>query len=273
MKIVILTENTVYRQGILAEHGLSLIIEKDEKRYLFDTGQSNVFIKNAKTLGEDIEHLDGIILSHGHYDHCGGLKEYAKNYQLPPVYVRKEAFEEKLHQGKPKTEPRPIGIPWEKELLEEHLIHTNDLQEIEKDIFVLGNIPMENEFESVAKGLLVKRNERCIPDTMTDEQMLVIREQEGLRVFVGCAHAGIINAVSYVEKTFPKERIISLFAGMHLSQAPQKQVERTIEELKKRDIPLLIPVHCTGSLVIAEMKKQFEDGCKVVHAGQKIQLV
>jgi len=272
MKIVILTENTVYRREILAEHGLSLIIEKNNKRYLFDTGQSGVFIKNAKTLGEDIEHLDGIILSHGHYDHCGGLEEYAKKYQLPPIYVRKEAFEEKLYQGKPETDPRPIGIPWKKELAEKHLVYTDNLQEIDKNIFVLGNIPMRNEFERVAKEMLVKKNMLCVFDAMIDEQMLIIREGNGLHVFVGCAHAGIINAVSYVEKNFPNEPIISLFAGMHLSQAPKEQVQKTMEELEARKIPLLIPVHCTGLLVISEMKKRFGDTCKIVHAGQKIVL-
>ena len=68
----------MYRRGLLAEHGLSLYIEENGKKYLFDTGQSGVFLKNAKELGVNLENLDGIILSHGHYDHCGGLEEFVK---------------------------------------------------------------------------------------------------------------------------------------------------------------------------------------------------
>ncbi len=260
----------MYRRGLLAEHGLSLYIEENGKKYLFDTGQSGVFLKNAKELGVNLEHLDGIILSHGHYDHCGGLEEFVKRYEPPKIYVRREAFEEKLHQGKPEAEPKDIGIPWKKELIEDKLVYTEDFQEIDENIYVLGNIPMENDFEAVAKGMLVRKNQLCVPDCMSDEQMLVIRSKEGLHVFVGCAHVGIINALSYVEKTFPGEKIVSLLAGMHLSTAPKEQVERTIQELEKREIPLLMPLHCTGPAVIGKLKQRFPNTCKMVHTGKTI---
>lgn len=266
MKIVVLTENTVYRQGILAEHGLSLYIEKEEKRYLFDTGQSGVFLKNARSLDVNLEHLDGIILSHGHYDHCGGLEEFAKEFKLPNVYVRKEAFEEKFHQGK--NNCRRIGIPWSVDFIKENVIFTEEFQEIAKDIYVLGKIPLKNEFESVAEGMLVEVEGKRQPDLMTDEQMLIIRGKEGLYVFLGCSHVGVINALSYVEETFPGEHIHLLLAGMHLSQVSEKHLQKTMEELEKREIDRIIPVHCTGIMAITQMKRRFGERCEIVHAGK-----
>lgn len=268
MKIVVLTENTVYRQGILAEHGLSLYIEKEDKKYLFDTGQSGVFLKNAKILDVNMEDLDGIILSHGHYDHCGGLEEFAKTYELPKIYVRKEAFDKKYHQGK--NNCREIGIPWKREILGDHVIFTHEFEEIAKDIYVLGKIPLKNEFESVAEGMLVETGGKKQPDFMTDEQMLIIRDKEGLYVFLGCSHVGVINALSYVEEKFPGEHIHLLLAGMHLSQASDRRLQETMQELEKREIDTMIPVHCTGIIAITQMKRRFGEHCKIVHAGKVI---
>ena len=116
MKIHILTENLTYKRGLLCEHGLSLLIESGQGRWLFDSGQTDAFVKNAKAMGVSLDDLDGIVLSHGHYDHCGGMKTLfalAKKEQkeLPPVYVRAAGFEKKYAQkgGAVKEE---IGIPW-----------------------------------------------------------------------------------------------------------------------------------------------------------------
>lgn len=266
MKIVILTENTVYRQGILAEHGLSLFIEEKGKKYLFDTGQSDVFLKNAEKLHIDLENLDGVILSHGHYDHCGGFPYYAKEYGLPKVYVRESAFAKKYHQAKENC--REIGIAWDRKVAGEHLVYTKELEEISKDVFLAGNIPFKNEFEAVAEGMLVEAGGKRVLDTMSDEQMLVIRNENGLNVFLGCSHAGIINALTYVEQIFPEEHIHLLFAGMHLSAVSDERLKKTIDEIKKRNIDIVIPVHCTGIMAMTAMKQQLGDSCKIVHAGK-----
>lgn len=258
----------MYRQGILAEHGLSLYIEENGKKYLFDTGQSGVFLKNADELGVDLGTLDGIILSHGHYDHCGGLAEYAKRYRLPRIYVRKEAFEKKYHQKGQNC--RKIGIPWEEELIREQAVFTKEWEELSENIFVLGKIPHKNEFESIAEGMLVERNGKRLPDQFTDEQMLVIRNEQGLNIFLGCSHAGVINALSYVEEKFPDEHIHILLAGMHLSQAEPKLLQRTLDELEKREIDMIMPVHCTGIPAIMAIKSRFGDRCRMVHAGERI---
>ena len=101
MKVTILTENTVYKRGLLAEHGLSLLIDTGRRRYLFDTGQSRVFLHNAVKLGIDLKGLDGVILSHGHYDHGGGL-EYWQELGDAPIYIQEKAFEKKYNEN-PRT--------------------------------------------------------------------------------------------------------------------------------------------------------------------------
>lgn len=111
MRLVILTENTVNKRGLLAEHGLSVLVEAAGRRILFDTGQSGVYLHNAGRLKEDLNGLDGIVLSHGHYDHTGGLPEFPHD-QLPPVFVREKAFEEKLTGSRERNAYRDIGIPW-----------------------------------------------------------------------------------------------------------------------------------------------------------------
>lgn len=271
MKIVILAENTVFRQGILAEHGLSLYIEKDGEKYLFDTGQTGVFLKNAKELGVDLADLDGIILSHGHYDHCGGLAAYAKEYPMPPIYVRKEAFGEKYHQGKKGC--RQIGIPFSQSLIQGSVVYTKECQEIAKDVFVLGKIPAKNEFEGVERGLMELVDGELRPDGMADEQMLVIRSEGSLNVFLGCSHVGVANALDYLEEHFPHEHIHLLLAGMHLSSAGMGRLERTAAELEKRQIDMLVPLHCTGIVAAAKLKEIFGERCKLVHAGTVLKQV
>ena len=138
MKISVLNENTAGKRGFLAEHGLSLLIEHGGKRFLFDTGQTGVFLHNAEKLGEDLTQLDGIILSHGHFDHCGGLEFFGDALPRCPVYVRKNAFLNKQAVNEDKKTYRILGIPWKRELLKGMEILTEDRQEIAPGGWVLG---------------------------------------------------------------------------------------------------------------------------------------
>lgn len=274
MKITVLTENTVSRRGLLAEHGLSVLVEAEWKRILFDTGQSSVYLHNARQLGISLEGLDAIVLSHGHYDHTGGLTE------LPgvigcPVYLSGKALEDKWCLTGDGKENRFIGVPWREDaraLERLPLVFTWEREEIFPGIYLLGQIPTTVPLEMGEKPFRILQNGRYLPDTMEDEQLLVIRTPQGLAVFAGCAHPGILSCVEKVKKTFPGEKLFSLLAGMHLRGCPQERVEGTITGLKEAGFTYLIPLHCTGTQAIARMKTAFGKSCLTAEAGKSFDI-
>ncbi|MEF9939811.1 MAG: MBL fold metallo-hydrolase [Clostridium sp.] len=278
VKISVLNENTAGIRGYLAEHGLSLLIEHNEKRYLFDTGQSDVFMKNALLLEDNLLNLDAIILSHGHYDHCGGLNYLAISYRekeipLPPIYVRENAFRKKMAINRHHITYRNIGIPWRRQLVDSALCPVAEKEEIEKGVWLLGNIPYTVDFEKKPDIFFIEDGEKKIPDYMEDEQLLIIETEEGLCVFAGCCHAGVINCLTHVKRSFPGRRIHSVFAGMHLTGESRERIDKTIEALEQMNLDILIPVHCTGIAAIGKMKDVFGEKCQLAETGKRIEIV
>ncbi len=285
MKLTILTENMVNRRGFLAEHGLSVLVEAAGRRILFDTGQSGVYLHNAKRLGTALDGLDGIVLSHGHYDHTGGLEEFP--YELPPVFVREKAFEEKLTGSREKGTYRDIGIPWRNgadadcgarridrtRLAKEGILRlTGEREEIFPDVFTVGKIRSRVPQEPAPQSFFIRRADGLIRDEMEDEQLLVIRTPEGLAVFAGCAHAGILNCLERVKEAFPGERLWLLLAGMHLRGCGQERLRTTVERLRACRFDWIIPLHCTGIEAIARMREEFGEKCLPGEAGRVISL-
>lgn len=275
MNITVLNENTAGKRGFLAEHGLSLLIEADGRRWLFDTGQTDVFLKNAGCLKETLFGLSGIILSHGHFDHCGGLQYLAREYgkageKLPPIYVRESAFQNKTAVNQDGRTYRIIGIPWKRELVERSVRLTADRQEIAKGVWVLGNIPYTAGLEPRPEIFFIDDGGRKIPDYMEDEQMLLFETEKGLCLFAGCCHPGILNCLQYVRTSFPGKKIHSVFAGMHLSAASEERIRRTAEALEKSEIERLFPVHCTGLEAIGLMKQRLGQRCSLVETGKTV---
>lgn len=270
MKITILNENLTYKRGLLCEHGLSLLIEQDGRRWLFDTGQTDVFLRNAKQMNVSLENLDGIILSHGHYDHCGGVESFLKEQnQRPPVYVREEAFEEK-YSDKRGGQKEEIGIPWEKQTCPELTLVKDAKTEIAEGVWLLGNIPYMEELEDYSPGMFVLRRNVFEKDPMADEQMLVFETDRGLSVFAGCSHPGIMNCLHYVQESFPGQKIYSLLAGMHLMHAGEEKIQWTIKRLGSYGIDVLMPVHCTGTRAISRIRENFPDQYRKAECGDVI---
>lgn len=277
MKISVLNENTAGARGFLAEHGLSLLIEAGEKRYLFDTGQTDVFMRNAAVLGEDLTRLDGIILSHGHFDHCDGLEYLVNAYRekdmpLPPVYVREAAFRDKKVLRRPRLSLRSIGISWKKQMVDASVRLAAELEQIGDGMWLLGSIPYTVEFETKPDTFFIDEDGRQIPDYMEDEQLLIVETDKGLSVFAGCCHAGVINCLTHVKRSFPGRGIYSVFAGMHLMNADRDRILRTVEELEKMAPEVIMPVHCTGIEAIGKIKDVFGERCILMETGKTVEL-
>lgn len=276
MKVSILTDNMVYKRGFLGEHGMSLLIDTGEKRYLFDTGQSRVFIHNAAKLGLDLRKLDGVILSHGHYDHCGGM-EHWQEFGQAPIYIQKKAFEQKYVESSRTKELRYIGLENKGNWQENADIHElSGGTRIAEGVYLLSEIPYTNDFEPAA-GSFWKSNmqypgDELMADTMEDEQLLVIEEEGSLCVFAGCAHVGIINCLHYVQTAFPNKHIHFLAAGMHLRNSDARRVEMTISAIQELGIDIVVPLHCTGMRAIAAMREALGSVCILPEAGKEIEV-
>ncbi len=274
LKVHILTDNRAHKRGMLAEHGLSLWIEKDNTKILFDTGQSSVYSHNASILGIDLTSADYIVLSHGHYDHCGGLEYYLPKEKIPCVYAHPDIFLHKFAVDDKGTLSK-IGPSWDiKSLgwLKERVVHIREPLLIEPGVLIAGEIPRTNNFEEVSKKFWLKRNGVMVRDTFLDELMLIIEEEKGVAVFLGCSHPGVVNCLEYVKKLFPKKDILLLVAGMHLANANRLHLQKTIQIFIDLQVQKVVPLHCTGIMQICEMKHFLGDRCQICSIGDYIEL-
>lgn len=274
LKVHILTNDIVSKRGLLAEHGLSIWIEKDDKAILFDLGQSSVFCHNAKAMGIDLELTDYIVISHGHYDHCGGLQYFPYGDKAPEIYVHPDAFLKKFAANKNKS-LREVGIPpeiFKQNSMREKIIYTRQSMTIEKGIMIAGEIPASSNFEEISKSFYTEKDGRIVQDMMLDEQMLIIEDGGEIAVFLGCSHSGVINSLNYAQKLFPDKRIKLLVAGMHLENVTPMRLQMTIQRLLDIDIQMVAPLHCTGFGAMCEMKRTLGDRCLFYAAGDTIEI-
>jgi 7,8-dihydropterin-6-yl-methyl-4-(beta-D-ribofuranosyl)aminobenzene 5'-phosphate synthase len=266
MKITVLADNFVNERGILAEHGLSLFIEHNGLKILFDAGQTDVYVKNARARGIDLSKTDFVVLSHGHYDHCGGMTFLSA---VVPVYVRKQAFEAKyVIKG---DGSRYIGIDENSgKKIMQPAVFTSVVTEIRRGIFTISGIPFTDKSESLAQNFYIKDGGNFGKDNFDDEQILVTDTEKGLCVFSGCCHRGVINTIEYVKKTFGKN-VYAFFAGMHLNGAAKEKIDHVITYLEKSGTERLFPLHCTGIDAINEIKKRI-GGCLVLYSGDSVEI-
>ena len=269
IRITTLVENTASGAGLLAEHGLSFWIEYGDRRILFDTGQSDILIKNAEVLGIDLAETDAIVLSHGHYDHTGGLATVLDIADKAKIYLHPAAVEPKFSQKT--SEAKSIGMPDSaKEAIQgQHMIWTATPAVIFPGMFVTGQVLRMNDYEDVGGAFFVDEN--CEkPDELLDDQTLFIESTKGLVVVFGCAHSGVVNTLDYISKLTGRTKIYAVIGGMHLLNASSARIANTVEVFKKYDIQKIAPLHCTGQKAIQDFKTAFGDKCLFLSVGGQI---
>ena len=247
-KITVLVEDRSSRPEICAEHGIALLLEFGEERWLFDTGQSGLVVDNARGLGIDLKNINGIILSHGHYDHTGGLKSVLDETGEMDVYAHPGIFLERFRLEK-SGQLSPIGIPFPRHLLEESggrfsLAETG--REISPGIYLSGEIPRLTLFEQGDPLLVVKEGYRSIPDPFIDDQFILLDDDDGVIMITGCCHSGLINSLRKVRELQPRKRIKAIIGGLHLRAADQTKLEKIIRSLEPFAPERIIAGHCTG---------------------------
>jgi|LGVF01.1.fsa_nt_gb 7,8-dihydropterin-6-yl-methyl-4-(beta-D-ribofuranosyl)aminobenzene 5'-phosphate synthase len=239
------------------EHGLSFIIETPNESVVFDTGQSDAFIKNAQLMGIDLSNARKMIISHGHYDHSGGVKSFVEkiNNNLQ-FYVSSCFFDEKFKIVDEIS--KYIGNDFNRDYLESNGVDINliknSITEVSENIYIVTNF--ERTFlEETNERFYIKENGKNIVDLFNDEISVVIKGEKGLVVLVGCSHPGIRNIITTVKKLF-SEPILAVIGGTHLRNASGKRIMDTIEIFKELGIKKIGVSHCTGDRAINLLKKE-----------------
>lgn len=273
LRITVLAENTAGGRNLLAEHGLALWVEVDDQRLLFDTGQGAVLAHNAGHLGVPLQRTDSIVLSHGHYDHSGGLDQVLDAAPQAAVYAHPAALEPKYGRHRDGTS-RDIGMPQPaRSTLDDHAdqwIRTVQPTEIGHGVLVTGEIPRRTEYEDTGGPFFLDRQCRQ-PDLLWDDQAIVIDTARGTVGLVGCSHAGIINTLEHVRELTDGRPIHAVVGGMHLATASRNRMDRTIDRLRQFDVQRLGPAHCTGPAPTAALWHAFPEKCSACAVGTRME--
>ncbi|MFC2067061.1 MBL fold metallo-hydrolase [Chloroflexota bacterium] len=260
VKITTLSENTA-NSGFLAEWGLSMLVEADGMKVLFDTGAGFSAVYNAQLLGVDLSVVDRVVLSHGHYDHTGGLDNVLRRAG-PKEIIAHPAVWEKKHTRRRGERERYSGIPFARERLEAlgaSFTLSREPVKLSQNMMTIGEIPMVTDYEKVDDGLYVKEGGRQRPDTLDDDLALIIDTDFGLVVILGCAHRGIVNTLRRSQKLTGKELIYAAIGGTHLYRASEERLRKTAAELKAMGVQRLGVSHCTGFVASAYLAREFGD--------------
>ncbi len=251
--ITIVIENSTPVPELVGEYGLGMLVNIDGQGILFDTGMADGLVKNLKTLQVPPQFVDLIVLSHGHFDHGGGLPS-TLNYLGPRnIHLHSYAIRPKyVLAGEQKTF---IGIPPTDELEEKgaRLIFNNDPVELIPGVILSGSIPRTNDFEDTGGNFVVEWNDNMERDSFLDEQALFIKHPDGLIIVSGCAHAGMINTLEYGQNITGVKHIKAWIGGTHLISATQDRMRKTIDSLRSYDIDTIVVTHCTGFSAAAQI--------------------
>lgn len=273
MKITTLIENTQDKnKNLKYEHGLSMFIETDKCNILFDTGKTGDFIENAEALNIDLKSIDVLILSHAHYDHCGGVRRLMETYNITPQIIVSEHFfdnADRYHysDGNLKSDFSKeigytyVGIDFDKEYIESKSVFINfvqsDVLEVSDDVFVFSNFKKYYDFEKLNKDMKLKIDDDYKIDTFNDEIAIGLKTKDGIVVLLGCAHPGFLNIVKTIQER-TKEKIVGIIGGTHLIEADDERINKSIECINNLDVNLLGLSHCTGEKAV----NIFHENCK-----------
>jgi 7,8-dihydropterin-6-yl-methyl-4-(beta-D-ribofuranosyl)aminobenzene 5'-phosphate synthase len=270
--VTALVEDTVNGRELQAEHGLAFYIRSGGRCFLFDTGQSDLLLNNARTLSVDLKNVEAIGLSHGHYDHTGGLVTARNLAPKARLYLHPAALAPKF-AGNPDGSSRSVGMA---EASVQAVRHAGDLvvwttrpTEVLDGIFMTGEIPRQNRFEDTGGRFFL--DEDCgKPDPLLDDQALFFDTRDGLVIIVGCAHAGVVNTLSHVQQITGGRPIHAVVGGFHLLAASDERMAETLAALKNWGIQRIAAAHCTGTSAIVQLWTAFPSCCSSCAVGTRL---
>lgn len=281
MKITALIEDTKSKNSDLeGEHGLSIHIQRDDDAILFDTGATGKFVSNAEKLGIDLKDVDVTAISHGHFDHGGGLRSFMEVNQRSQVYMRTQADGDHFFKAFLVIK-REIGL--DKEFFRDYADRIrliNESKEIARDTYLLTDLKLKYPTPAGQKYLYVKKDNHMVHDEFSHELMMVIKEDDGLVIFTGCSHHGVLNMVDAALKKFPDTPIKALFGGFHFIGLPfwnhmaesRTSVEVIGRKLLEYPIEKVYTGHCTGRKAYPLLKEVMGDKVDYFKTGSTVDL-
>ena len=270
--ITILIDNTAGGAGTVGEHGFSVWISRHDTQVLFDTGAGQALDINLKALKKDIQDPDLVVLSHGHYDHTGGLKRVVEPRNQTDILAHPDVFQERFsarNAAGPESY-RQAGMPFSRKELEAdgaRFTLTREYHEFAPGMFFSGEVPRPRGREVSDNNLLVRNSGGFRPDALPDDASLLIETDSGPVVLFGCAHAGPDVILDHLSEKSGHGSFHAVIGGTHLMRAKEHRIRSVIRCLEKYRVQTITPTHCTGFPAAAAFYQHFREGFRFGQVG------
>ncbi len=282
MRIKVLIENTTAPEmsGLRPQHGMSLYLEIQDKKLLFDTGQNQFFLENARKMGISLDEVEQLIISHGHYDHGGGLESFLQVNSRGTVFLSPQSFR-LFYACREGREMKYIGLDPEIATRHKERFHfvSQEDYSISPQLYLLANTRFEGFRPRGNQALVIKDNGACRQDDFMHERMLVVAEPDGDVIITGCSHNGITNMLASHRDRFPHRPVKALLGGFHLADPftgrmlePEDDVRALTEALEAFGVKAIFTGHCTGKEAFRLLRQKLGDTLQLFQTGQELEL-